>query len=170
MAKICSTCETINPSKANHCTNCGKELPDKEMSIEDQLRVELNDAKKSKEILLKTLETLEKSLANAQKGIFPELEEQKNENQKLYQRIDILTKEASKLLFEKQRLENILTDHGLSYEKKIEEVNEEEVQEKAIDKVEEQHKDKDDMGAAGAIIVIILVALALLIIGVSISN
>ena len=60
MAKECSVCKNTNPSTANHCTICGNELPDKELTAEEQLRVELHEAKKSKEIL-------EKALADAQK-------------------------------------------------------------------------------------------------------
>ena len=65
MAKECIVCKTINHSAANHCTNCGNELPDKELTVEDQLRVELHRARKSKEIL-------EKALADAQKEKKPE--------------------------------------------------------------------------------------------------
>ena len=55
MAKECSVCKTINHSAANHCTTCGNELPDKELTAEDQLRIELHHAKE-------TIETLKKAL------------------------------------------------------------------------------------------------------------
>jgi hypothetical protein len=45
MSKQCDVCNTINHSAANHCSNCGNELPGKELSEEDILRVNLHDAK-----------------------------------------------------------------------------------------------------------------------------
>jgi uncharacterized protein YoxC len=44
MSKQCQVCQTINHSAANHCSNCGNELPDKELAEEDKLRIELHQA------------------------------------------------------------------------------------------------------------------------------
>lgn len=44
MSKQCPVCETINHSAANHCSKCGAELPDKELSEEDKLRIDLFEA------------------------------------------------------------------------------------------------------------------------------
>jgi len=59
MAKECTFCKTINHSAANHCSFCGKELPDKELSVEDKLRLELINANS-------TIENLNKIIAENQ--------------------------------------------------------------------------------------------------------
>jgi len=76
MAKECLICKTINHSAANHCTTCGNELPDKELLIEEQLRIELHEAKESKKVV-------EKALADAQNGVLHELEKKNTEIQRL---------------------------------------------------------------------------------------
>lgn len=45
MSKQCQVCKTINHSAANHCSICGNELPDKELSEEEKLHIELHEAK-----------------------------------------------------------------------------------------------------------------------------
>lgn len=60
MSKQCPVCKTINHSAANHCSKCGKELPDKELSEEDKLRIELHEANS-------TIRGLNKAFADMQK-------------------------------------------------------------------------------------------------------
>jgi len=101
MAKECSVCKTINHSAANHCTTCGNELPDKELSVEEQLRIELHETKKTKEIL-------EKALTDVQKGIFPEVEKKNIEIRLLQEKLVASKKETIHLHSEKQKLEETL--------------------------------------------------------------
>ena len=56
MAKECKVCFNINHSSANNCSNCGEDLPDRELTVEEKLRIELHAVKKSKEILEIALE------------------------------------------------------------------------------------------------------------------
>ena len=56
MAKECTVCGTVSHSAANFCSNCREELPDKELSVEDQLRIELNNAKKTIQGLNKAID------------------------------------------------------------------------------------------------------------------
>ena len=72
MSKECTVCFNINHSSANHCSICGTELPDKELSVEDQLRLELSNSKT-------TIENLNNSIANYQDMLANE----KDENVKL---------------------------------------------------------------------------------------
>lgn len=61
MSKQCDVCNTINYDAANHCSHCGYEFPDKELSEEDKLRNELFQAKE-------TIHGLNRALAELQKN------------------------------------------------------------------------------------------------------
>lgn len=72
MSKQCQVCKTINHSAANHCTNCGNTLPDKELPEEDKLRIELFEAKETIQGLSRALAEMQKNghnLEEAQKTI-----------------------------------------------------------------------------------------------------
>ncbi len=72
MSKQCQICKTINHSAANHCTNCGNALSDKELSEEDKLRIELFEAKETIQGLNRALAEMHKngnSLEEAQSTI-----------------------------------------------------------------------------------------------------
>jgi competence protein ComGC len=72
MSKQCLVCGNPNPSDANHCIKCGKELPNKELHEEDRLRIELHEAKVTIQGLNKALAEIQNSNAEyeeAQKTI-----------------------------------------------------------------------------------------------------
>lgn len=60
MSKQCDVCNTINYDAANHCSHCGYEFPDKELTEEDKLRNELFQAKE-------TIQGLNRAIAEMQK-------------------------------------------------------------------------------------------------------
>lgn len=70
MSKSCLVCKTINYSAANHCSVCGNELSDKELSEEEKLHIELHEAKM-------TIHGLNKALAEMQKNAGTSEEAQK---------------------------------------------------------------------------------------------
>ncbi|ADQ80176.1 DnaJ central domain protein [Paludibacter propionicigenes WB4] len=104
MSKQCPVCETINHSAANHCSKCGVELPDKELSEEDKLRIELHEANTTIQGLNVALEEMRKFKNTSEKAqkIVADYKLKLNEKQR-----EIST--YSNTLSEKDRKISILT-------------------------------------------------------------
>lgn len=81
MSKQCPVCETINHSAANHCSKCGAELPDKELSEEDKLRIELFEANATIQGLNKAISELHryKEMHEESQKMIADLKNQLNE-------------------------------------------------------------------------------------------
>ena len=103
MAKECQVCNTVNPSVAKHCSNCGSKFSDKELSAEDQLRIELSEAKKTirglnksldetnvkiEELKNNTVSTLENNVKELKKQLVAE----RKQNNDLTQRLNTVKK------------------------------------------------------------------------------
>lgn len=82
MSKQCPVCKTINHSAANHCSKCGAKLPDKELSEEEKLHIELYEANitiKSLSRILAEVHKKNEALEEAQKKQVHNQETQNNE-------------------------------------------------------------------------------------------
>jgi|GEM_PF-5985947 len=112
MAKECSVCKNINHGEANHCSRCGSELPDKELTSEEALLIEVATLKKQNKALAE-------ALANAEVGIFPDIEKKVEEIKQLYEENTALSKDKTQLLSSVQLLESKLAKMKEEITKKI---------------------------------------------------
>lgn len=94
MSKVCLACKTENHSAANHCSYCGSELPDKEITDEIKLRLELHEANI-------TIQNLNKALAETSNNKYYTEEAQKtindykNKNESYIKENAVITKQLS---------------------------------------------------------------------------
>lgn len=117
MSKECLVCKTPNYSAANHCSNCGSELPDKELLEEDKLRIELYEAKTTIQGLNKALAEIQNcntAYEEAQKTIadyevkLTKAEQEKNKYKKSSGEYEILILGLSRKLYDAKNTQVIL--------------------------------------------------------------
>lgn len=110
MSKQCLVCKTINHSAANHCSNCGIELPNKELSEEDKLRIELHNSKETILGLNRALDELKKNSViseEVQKIILDykaKLDKEKQENSKY---VKLISEKDNQLISITKQLKSI---------------------------------------------------------------